>query len=468
MGISRATMADPNKTLFGDSDDSDADTPAADSQGLFSEPVAEEVAPQPEPAPSPAPVNTTAAPASPQMDSVRITPKSSGAPAESLSSSGIGVKADAGVDDEDPEPFQLPDPNPAFQIEVCNPAVQDQSSMRAFVTYEVKSQISHTDYSDNQYEVMRRYSDFEWLHNRLIAELPHLNVPPLPEKAAMGNLEMKFINLRKQMLSKFMIRCTHHEDILNSDGFKIFLTKDMGPEFDGAKKQLPPPREFSAEEKKVGFFAKMKNKVTASVPKELSVPKCAEYFQYTQTRAQKMSKLLPAGGSYVGKCSDLAKATGEMGIAMQEFGKAMETIGSGSDEDHGPLCAAYNLLGETLQEIAEHNTDVMCREEALLVSNVTENINLLKGGDRLFEERKKALKTYCGVKDGKLVGIDESEAEKNFNLFDDMLQPQLEEANANVDKDTQTLLFSLATSRKSALIKELQQWEEFEKKLESL
>ena len=51
----------------------------------------------------------------------------------------------------------------------------------------------------------------------------------------------------------------------------------MGPEFDAAKKQLPPPREFSAEEKKVGFFAKMKNKVTASVPKELSVPKCAEY-----------------------------------------------------------------------------------------------------------------------------------------------------------------------------------------------
>ena len=43
-----------------------------------------------------------------------------------------------------------------------------------------------------------------------------------------------------------------------------------------------------------------------------------------------------------------------------------------------------------------------------------------------------------------------------------------QEANANVDKDTQTLLFSLATSRKSALIKELQQWEEFEKKLESL
>jgi len=340
--------------------------------------------------------------------------------------------------------------------------------MRAFVTYEVKSQISHTDYSGNQFEVMRRYSDFEWLYNRLVSELPHLNIPPLPEKAAMGNLEMKFINLRKQMLSKFMIRLTHIEEVLDSEGFKIFLTKEMGGDFDTSKKQLPPPREFNVQEKKVGFFAKMKNKVTASVPKELSVPKCAELFQYTQTRAQKLSKLVPAGEKYTTRCSDLAKATGEMGIAMQEFAKAMESIGSGSDEDHGPLCEAYNLLGETLQTVAEMNTDVMCREEALLVSNLTENINLLKGPDRIASERLKSLKTYCGVKDGKLEGMDEAEAEKNFNMFDESLQPQLEEANANVDKDTQFLLFSLATSRKAALIKELQQWEELEKKLEGM
>merc|ERR1711934_280431 len=123
---------------------------------------------------------------------------------------------------------------------------------------------------------------------------------------------------------------------------------------------------------------------------------------------------------------DLAKATGEMGIAMQEFGKAMETIGSGSDEDHGPLCAAYDALGETLQSVAELNTDTMCREEALLVSNVLENVLLLKGGDRIFDERKKALKTYIGVKDGKLLGMDEGEAQKNFEVFDDAMQPQLE------------------------------------------
>ena len=54
------------------------------------------------------------------------------------------------------------------------------------------------------------------------------------------------------------------------------MTKEMGGDFDTSKKQLPPPREFNVQEKKVGFFAKMKNKVTASVPKELSVPKCAE------------------------------------------------------------------------------------------------------------------------------------------------------------------------------------------------
>ena len=34
---------------------------------------------------------------------------------------------------------------------------------------------------------------------------------------------------------------------------------------------------WQAEEKKVGFFAKMKNKVTTKMPKELEIPECSEY-----------------------------------------------------------------------------------------------------------------------------------------------------------------------------------------------
>lgn len=63
----------------------------------------------------------------------------------------------------------------------------------------------------------------------------------------------------------------------NSQGLKVFLTEKYGGEFDHAKKSLPPPREFTANEKKVGLFARMKSKVTTSVPKDMATPGCQEY-----------------------------------------------------------------------------------------------------------------------------------------------------------------------------------------------
>ena len=157
-------MADPNKTLFGDSDDSDADTPAADSQVVCTHSLASyefalrasflsllprrlhpnqnqphhpRLSTPPPRQPHPRWTRYASHP-SHQVNKPRAIPQpeavQSGAPAESLSSSGIGVKADAGVDDEDPEPFQLPDPNPAFQIEVCNPAVQVLSQIVVALT----------------------------------------------------------------------------------------------------------------------------------------------------------------------------------------------------------------------------------------------------------------------------------------------------------------------------------------------
>eukprot|EP00658_Telonema_sp_P-2_P006861 TRINITY_DN12583_c0_g1_i10.p1 TRINITY_DN12583_c0_g1~~TRINITY_DN12583_c0_g1_i10.p1 ORF type:complete len:398 (+),score=115.70 TRINITY_DN12583_c0_g1_i10:103-1296(+) len=361
------SMADNNKTLFGDSDDDDENEPV-----MASEPVVEAPAPAPEPD----------KPEEDDMSAVPVTPNMLPSPAPSEAYSNT-------TEEECSTPFKLPASNEAFIIEVCNPVVQDPNSMRAFVTYDVKSQVSHCEYTDSSYDVIRRYSDFEWLHGRLVAEMPHVNVPPLPGKASMGNLEMRFINLRQQMLSKFMIRLTAHEEILHSQGLKCFLTEKYGAEFDHAKKKLPAPREFQAVEKSVGLFARMKSKVTTSVPKELATPKCQEYFDYTLKQAKALSKLIPAGERYIARVGDLCKANGEMGVAMVEFGKSIEALDSSStDTAISPL---FDSLGECLQDIAEATTQAMYDEEALLVTNVTENCMLLNGAQRLFDARKGCL-----------------------------------------------------------------------------
>eukprot|EP00657_Telonema_sp_P-1_P003883 TRINITY_DN1906_c0_g2_i1.p2 TRINITY_DN1906_c0_g2~~TRINITY_DN1906_c0_g2_i1.p2 ORF type:complete len:116 (+),score=53.50 TRINITY_DN1906_c0_g2_i1:201-548(+) len=102
--------------------------------------------------------------------------------------------------------------------------------------------------------------------------------------------------------------------------------------------------------------------------------------------------MVPASEKYIAKTFDLCKATGEMGVALTEFGEQLKEAGSGSDSDNGPLATACNLLGDTLQAVAEANTENVFQEEALMVSNVQENVLLLNGMQRVFDGRKAALK----------------------------------------------------------------------------
>lgn len=54
--------------------------------------------------------------------------------------------------------------------------------------------------------VHRRFSDFEWLHQRLVQRFRGTILPPLPEKRWTGNLDATFIEVRRQALEHFIVR----------------------------------------------------------------------------------------------------------------------------------------------------------------------------------------------------------------------------------------------------------------------
>jgi len=270
--------------------------------------------------------------------------------------------------------------------------------------------------------------------------------------------------MRQAMLNKFMNRITRSDAMLISPGLKVFLTEKFGAEFDHAKKALPAPHEFKVSEKKVGLFAKLKSKVTTNIPKELEVPACADQYQYTLTYATKLSKLGPATEKYISKRGELAKGTGDMGVAMVDYAGQIKEL----DPKNSALGDAFEALGESLQTIAESQTQNMYEEETILVSNVQENISLLNGVERVFKARKAACATYCGVKDGKLIGMDEGEAEKHFKGIDDSLLPECESANACVEEDMKMMLVMMTEARKKQLREELQAWESLEEKLDGM
>ena len=66
-----------------------------------------------------------------------------------------------------------------YMITVANP--QKVGTKGAYVAYEVRSRC--TGGSGDSYTVVRRFSDFLWLHDELQRYNPSLVIPPMPEKA---------------------------------------------------------------------------------------------------------------------------------------------------------------------------------------------------------------------------------------------------------------------------------------------
>jgi hypothetical protein len=54
--------------------------------------------------------------------------------------------------------------------------------------------------------MLRRYSDFDILRKILIERWPSCYIPSIPAKKAVGNLDTEFIEERREMLERFVLK----------------------------------------------------------------------------------------------------------------------------------------------------------------------------------------------------------------------------------------------------------------------
>jgi len=74
--------------------------------------------------------------------------------------------------------------------------------------------------------VLRRYSDFLWLYERLHRERAGSIVPPLPEKQAVSRFSPEFVEDRRRSLEKFLRRVVLHPELWNAECLATFLRAD--------------------------------------------------------------------------------------------------------------------------------------------------------------------------------------------------------------------------------------------------
>lgn len=74
--------------------------------------------------------------------------------------------------------------------------------------------------------VLRRYSDFLWLYERLHKERAGSIVPPLPEKQAVSRFSQAFIEDRRVNLERFLRRIAVHPELYDANCLDTFLRAD--------------------------------------------------------------------------------------------------------------------------------------------------------------------------------------------------------------------------------------------------
>ena len=63
------------------------------------------------------------------------------------------------------------------------------------------------------FAVVRRYSDFDWLHEQLVRAHPGIMIPPVPEKAIVGTLRV-LVHFHALVLAYVLSLCRLQVDLV--------------------------------------------------------------------------------------------------------------------------------------------------------------------------------------------------------------------------------------------------------------
>ncbi|KAJ2494391.1 Vacuolar protein sorting-associated protein vps5, partial [Coemansia sp. RSA 2052] len=122
----------------------------------------------------------------------------------------------------DPTPA---DQMPKFQIHVTEP-VKVSDSLKSYIAYKIRTLSDAPMFRESEMVVRRRYRDFDWLIQELVARHPGIIVPAIPEKQSMGRFEDEFVEARRAGLESCLLRISAHPVLWCDDVFRLFLETD--------------------------------------------------------------------------------------------------------------------------------------------------------------------------------------------------------------------------------------------------
>uniref|UniRef100_A0A1D1Z2J0 Sorting nexin 1 n=1 Tax=Anthurium amnicola TaxID=1678845 RepID=A0A1D1Z2J0_9ARAE len=282
-----------------------------------------------------------------------------------------------------------PSSRPFLFVSVTDP-VKLGNGVQAYISYRVITKTNFTDYQGQEKIVIRRYSDFLWLRDRLSEKYKGIFIPPLPEKSAVEKFRFtsEFIEMRRQALDIFINRIASHPDLQQSEELRTFLQEDeeamerVRSQETGIFKKKPAElmQIFKDVQSKVSDVVLGKEK-----PVEESTPEYERLKHYIFELEDHLTETQK-------HAFRLVKRHRELGQSLSDFGKAIKLLGACEGDDLGKafseLGSKSELLSIKLQKEA-HNL-LMTFEEPL--KDYARSVQSIKA---TMADRANAFKQQC-------------------------------------------------------------------------
>lgn len=300
---------------------------------------------------------------------------------------------------------QRPRPEDAANHITVSDPVQHSEGMNKYTSYRVDVRAPGGDMTTTQAfsAVLRRYSDFLWLYEKLQAERGGAIVPPVPEKQPVGRFSPDFVEARRRELERFLRRVAIHPELQDSACLDTFLRADdvtfqaakhskaevvlqqstmmPNPMMPGAPPQLMP------RPKKEGFkrwFAETKTSISGDLVKSPDDELFDEIQRYVHGLDTQMKNVSIQASGLVKKGKEIASGLFEFGLAFNLLGQ------SEADALGDALCK----LGETADRLSVLSAEHANKEAAEFEYPLVDMIKMIHAVKLALHKRHEKRLTY--------------------------------------------------------------------------
>ncbi|CDP20109.1 unnamed protein product [Coffea canephora] len=278
---------------------------------------------------------------------------------------------------------------PFLSVSVIDPAKMG-NGVQAYISYKVITKTNLPDYQGPEKIVIRRYSDFVWLRDRLFEKYKGIFIPPLPEKSTVEKFRFtaEFIEMRRQALDIFVNRIASHHILQQSEDLRIFLQADEQTMERARSQEIGIFKKKPADLMQI--FKDVQSKVSDVVlGKEKPVEESTPEYEKLKRYIFELEDHLAEAQKHAYR---LVKRHRELGQSLSEFGKAVKLLGTCED----------NALGKVFSEVGDKAEIVsvkMQREAHHLLMNFEESlkdyVRAVQSIKATIAERANAFKQQC-------------------------------------------------------------------------